>query len=342
MGPSLGAVSDVQTALRERLDLMNEHTAERLDRLNARLSQVGYAASLASKIGYKGDEENLLYRTLIGAEKPLSCTAAPVPLSSSLCQQVHFSLDQYRFWVEKMKDKPKYMRKQWEFFYIAQALFERDMLRAGRKGLGFGVGLEPLPALFASLGVEILATDQSYEHAKRAGWVRSNEHSTDLSGLNARGICTEAMFDRLVRFAEVDMNALPVDLRTRFDFCWSACALEHLGSLKHGAEFIKKSLDVLRPGGVAVHTTEFNLSSDERTIESEQLSVYRRCDIEKLAREIESEGHTVEPIDWTHGSGLAEAVVDLPPWGRGEPHLRLLLGDFECTSIALVVQRNAV
>jgi len=91
----------------------------------------------------------------------------------------------------------------------------------------------------------------------------------------------------------------------------------------------------LKPGGVAVHTTEFNLSSNERTIESDGLSVYRRVDIETLVREIEAREYTVEPIDWTQGGGLAETVVDLPPWGRGEPHVRLLLGDFECTSIGL-------
>jgi len=40
--------------------------------------------------------------------------------------------------------------------------------------------------------------------------------------------------------------------------------------------------------------------------------------------EIERAGHTIEPIDCTQGSGLAEMVVDLPPWGRGEPHVRVL------------------
>jgi SAM-dependent methyltransferase len=278
----------------------------------------------------------------VGSEKPLHNTATPVFLTSSLCQQVHFTLDQYRFWVHQIKDKPRFLRKQWEFFFIAQALFERHMLCGGRTGIGFGVGMEPLPALFASFGVQIVATDHSYESAEQAGWVKSSEHSTDLSSLNARGICTDAMFRQLVRFAEVDMNALPAHLAGQFDFCWSSCALEHLGSLKHGIEFVKNSLDVLKPGGIAVHTTEFNMSSDDRTIESQGLSVYRRRDIEQLVGEIEVAGHLVEPIDWTYGAGLAETIVDLPPWGRGEPHLRLLLGEFECTSIGLIIRRASV
>jgi SAM-dependent methyltransferase len=339
--PILTGLSDSNASLDQRLKHITQQTAERLDHLSARLAQTCYAASLATKIGHQGEYENALYRSLVGAEKPLSSTALPVPLTSSLCQQVHFCLDQYRFWIEQIRDKPRFLRKQWEFFFIAQALFERGMLQVGRRGIGFGIGSEPLPALFASFGVEVLATDQSYENAERSGWVKSDQHSTDVSGLNIRGICTAARFSKLVEFAEVDMNALPANLGGRFDFCWSACALEHLGSLKHGTEFIKRSLDVLKPGGVAIHTTEFNLSSNERTIESEGLSVYRRRDIEELVQEIETEGHTVEPIDWTHGNGLAETVVDLPPWGRGEPHVRLLLDDFECTSIGLIIRRNA-
>jgi hypothetical protein len=340
--PAVNKICDLSAIVDEHLVHIGQQAAERLDRLNVRLAETCYAASLASKIGHQGEHENALYRSLIGDDRPLSDTVVPVPLSSSLCRQIHFGLDQYRYWVLKLKDKPRFHRKQWEFFFIAQALFERGMLQPGCKGIGFGVGLEPLPALFASFGVEILATDQSYENAERAGWVKSGQHSIDISALNVRGICGESIFGELVKFAEVDMNAPPDSLYGEFDFCWSACALEHLGSLKHGMEFVKRSLDVLKPGGVAVHTTEFNLSSNERTIESDGLSVYRRGDIETLVREIEAREYTVEPIDWTQGGGLAETVVDLPPWGRGEPHVRLLLGDFECTSIGLIVRRNTV
>ena len=35
-------------------------------------------------------------------------------------------------------------RKMWEWLFIAEALRERGMLAAGRRGVGFGVGQEPL------------------------------------------------------------------------------------------------------------------------------------------------------------------------------------------------------
>ena len=47
-------------------------------------------------------------------------------------------------------------------------------------------------------------------------------------------------------------------------------------------DFVINSMRVLKPGGVAVHTTEFNLSSNDDTIEARDLCVYRRRDIELL------------------------------------------------------------
>jgi SAM-dependent methyltransferase len=340
---------DVLNSLRRKLlrpllndlqEIRGEQTSTNR-RILARLDEIALASSFASRVGFSGDHSNDLYRSLVGSERALASRPATIPLASSLCQQVYFTLDQYRYWAAAIKGRPRFMRKQWEFFFIAQTLFERGLLQPGKRGLAFGVGLEPLPALFASFGVEIVATDQSFASAEAAGWVKSSEHSTDLSGLNNRGICTDRMFSQLVSFAEVDMNAIP-DHLSGFDFCWSACSLEHLGSLRHGLDFIKNSIGTLRPGGVAVHTTEFNLSSDDATVENDNLSVYRRQDVERLTRELAEGGHSVEPVDWEVGGGFAETVVDLPPWGRGEPHLRLLLDAFACTSIGLTITRGAI
>jgi hypothetical protein len=237
-----------------------------------------------------------------------------------------------------MKIRPRFHRKWWELFYIAQTLFERGFLTAGKRGIGFGIGHEPLPALFASFGAEIVASDQSLEAAERSGWVKSGQHSHDLSALNWSGICTETMFSRLVSFREVDMNNIQSDLDEGFDFCWSSCSLEHLGSLQHGLDFIENSLRTLKSGGVAVHTTEFNLSSDVDTVESADLSIYRRCDIDEFLEKMRSCDFIVSPIDWTLGEGFAETVVDMPPWGRLEPHIRLKAGEFDVTSIGLIIQ----
>ncbi len=81
---------------------------------------------------------------------------------SCLCRQEHFALPQYAYWCKRIKEVPRWHRKQWEFVYICQALWEAGMLDAGKRGLGFGVGKEPLVALFAALGCNITATDSVF------------------------------------------------------------------------------------------------------------------------------------------------------------------------------------
>jgi hypothetical protein len=59
----------------------------------------------------------------------------------------------------------------------------------------------------------------------------------------------------------------------------SSCALEHLGTLDGGLDFIVRSAELHFPGGVAVHTTKFNVLSNNSTIEHGENVIYRRRDI---------------------------------------------------------------
>jgi SAM-dependent methyltransferase len=133
------------------------------------------------------------------------------------------------------------------------------------------------------------------------------------------------------------MNDIPADLAGRFDACWSTCSLEHLGSLQHGLDFIENSLSVLRPGGIAVHTTEFNLVSNNKTLDAPGLCVYRRRDMEALAARLIAQGHQVLPLNFHPGEEELDEVIDVPPYAL--PHLKLELQDMTCTSIGFAVRR---
>ena len=261
----------------------------------------------------------------------------PFAFGAGVCREHHFRMPLYAYWCRAIGEAAKLHRKQWEFVFICQVLHERGMLRAGRRGLGFGVGREPLTALFANLGAGVMATDLAPERATELGWAQSNQHGESLADLNQRGLCDDALFRSLVDFRFVDMNRIPGDL-AGFDFCWSACALEHLGSLAAGLDFVRNSLNALRPGGLAVHTTEFNLSSNDATLEHETLSIYRRRDIEDLIRSLEAEGHRVEPVDFQAGGDPLDQHVDLPPFVE-VPHLRLELAGYAATSIGLIIEK---
>jgi hypothetical protein len=196
-----------------------------------------------------------------------------------------------------------------------------------------------LPALFASRGCRVVATDQAPDQAAQAGWQKSDEFAESLATLEFPKICEPAAFRERVRFEVVDMNAIPRHFENQFDFIWSACCLEHLGSLEHGLRFIENSIGTLKVGGVAVHTTEFNLSSNDDTLESQGLSIYRRRDIETIADRLERVGHRVEPLDFDAGTTRLDHYIDLPPY-KSPAHLRLRLAEYNCTSFGLIVTRG--
>lgn len=265
---------------------------------------------------------------------------SPYIFNSEPCKQAHFSLPLYQYWCIKMNQAPEFKRKQWEFVYIIQCLYERGLLNAVSSGVGFGVGKEPLVSLFASKGCDVLATDISEETGRKLGWVQSDQHTGDsYDPLWIEEICSRSEFKQRVSFRHVDMNDIPDDIQS-FDFCWSACAFEHLGSIKKGLEFVEKSLRCIKPGGLAVHTSEYNLSSNENTQDDNPyLVLFRQRDYKKLFERLESAGHKVYPVSFEPGEGYVDNFVDIPPYYRKNMHLNLLIGKYVTTSFGLVIRK---
>ncbi|MFC5401655.1 SAM-dependent methyltransferase [Cohnella soli] len=258
-------------------------------------------------------------------------------LQSQLCREQDFTMPWFTHACTKLRENMRFHRKLWEWCYIYEALRERDMLLPFRKGLGFGVGKEPLAAAFAAQGTEIVATDLDVDNAKTQGWVDTNQHANTLADLNGKGLCDPHQFANLVSYETADMNRISDKFTGQFDFTWSSCSFEHLGSIELGKRFIVNQMKCLRPGGVAVHTTEFNLTSNEETLEMPILVIYRRKDIEAMADELRREGYRIT-IDYTAGAGPFESYVDLPPYNN-PVHLRLMLGQFVSTSIGLIIEK---
>ena len=125
-----------------------------------------------------------------------------------------------------------------------------------------------------------------------------------------------------------------------YDFCWSACALEHLGSIAKGCEFIKNSLKTLKSGGIAVHTTEFNLGAEDEHLDDTSSSIFSQNDILTLVQELEAQGHYVYPLDFNKGTTFVDGFVDLPPYSKGNMHLRLNIKGFTSTSIGLIIRKK--
>jgi hypothetical protein len=259
---------------------------------------------------------------------------------SQTCTASQFDEPDYDKWTDRLRVAKHRHRKQWEFVYILQALERYGMLRPGARGLGFGVGTEPLPAVMAAMGCRVVATDLAADDARSRDWSRTGQHSAGKAQLRHPEICPDDAFDAAVEYRAVDMNEIPGDLRG-FDFTWSSCSYEHLGSIRNGLDFVINSVRCLRPGGLAVHTTELNLVSNEDTIDNEGTVLFRRRDFERLAVDLVSRGNFVAQIKYDLGDAPLDAHVDVPPFADND-HLKLALGRYVSTSFGLIVRRGDV
>lgn len=272
-------------------------------------------------------------RSLLRSPAPPPTLELPVSqaVTAAQCAEGH-----YARWCEVIRERPKLHRKQWEFVYVLRALESCGLLKEGKTGLGFGVGREPLVAAIAAHGPRVLATDLPPGHPMAAGWAASGEYGGSLEALNGRGICPEALFRDRVRFAFVDMREA-AGLRGTYDFVWSSCALEHLGSPEAGLRFLRASLERLVPGGVALHTTEYNVSSDTKTVDRGPVVLYRRRDLLALASQLRMAGFEIE-LNLHTGNAPADRHVDMWPYD-GTWHLKVLHTRFATTSIGLMIRR---
>ena len=135
----------------------------------------------------------------------------------------------------------------------------------------------------------------------------------------------------------LDISKLP---KKHFDFLWSSCAIEHLGSLEDGLTFVRNSLDCIKPGGIAVHTTEYNVSSNDQTIEVGPSVIYRRKDLESLDRSLRAEGGAIENLDFEAGAEPHDIGFDYPPYyTNGRQHIKLRLDEYISTSILLIIRK---
>ena len=233
-------------------------------------------------------------------------------------------------------------RKYWEYVFIVRSLEKLNMLQPGRRGLVFAAGNEPLISYFASKGVEVMATDMFPDQDGVELWSTTGQHASAKEGLFKAGLVSREEFDRLVSFQHANMNHLPVDFYGQFDFVWSTCSVEHVGSISLGHQFALESMELLKPGGVGVHTVEFTLSSLDTTIEQGDTVLWRQADMQRLYEDFGALGYSMEAPCWNVGSHYNDLNPDQPPYkadASTDNHIKLLIGDHVSTSMGWVVQK---
>jgi SAM-dependent methyltransferase len=327
------------------LSLLNERDQPNLNALSIATRNLDILALNIKSLGYD------LARTLAAAlPDPPVTSARHVGLRSKLATQADMETDWAAHWHAELGIPRLYHRKGWEWAFVLQALHDAGLLRHGTRGLGFGCGGEPMASYLASHNIVSLITDLASEDRRVAGWTAAGQHAANLDHAYHPHLVDRTRFDRFVSFRPMDMNDIHQDL-AGFDFCWSLCAFEHLGSIEQGVHFVEESLRPLRPGGLAVHTTEFNINPRGPTINNWPTVLFQQRHIEALAQRLRNLGHHVEAVDYDPGDGLLDRFIDVPPWrdgtlelissGLGEPqHLKVAIDGFVCTSIGLIVRKS--
>lgn len=221
----------------------------------------------AIKLNIKYFGYDLLSRT--AKALPVRENLSPIKINLACKPSTQADIESYwlAVWAGELKLPVVYVRKLWEFAFVLQSIYEHGFLNANSRGLGFGCGIEPIPSYLASKGVKITITDAPPENQVSEGWAKTNQHTSNIEKALYKHLVTDEQFWPNVDFRFVDMNDISGDCRN-YDFCWSICALEHLGSIKKGMDFIENSLETLKPNGLSVHTTEFNFLHDDWTIDN--------------------------------------------------------------------------
>lgn len=310
--------------------------ANAIDPLSLNIKQSGYALARAMAAALPNPERT---------------EPRHVGLRSSLSTQAAIESDWVAHWCRELGIARVYHRKIWELCFALQAMYEGGVLRDGARGLGFGCGTEALPSYLAAHGLSVTATDLAPERSASSGWIRAGQHATAAEQAFMPHLVDRATFDRQVRMRHVDMNAIPDDL-TGFDFCWSICAFEHLGSIELGLRFVESAMNTLRPGGLAIHTTEYNIRNDGPTIDNWPSVAFQRRHFEDLARRLERAGHEVAPFDFDLGDGPLDNFIDLPPhvhelpdelarWLGVPAHLKVAMEGLVVTCAGLVIRKSA-
>jgi SAM-dependent methyltransferase len=245
---------------------------------------------------------------------------------------------------EELEEEPRLHRKQWEFAQIFRTLQARGFLNATSRGLSMGGGEERL----------------LYAVARRVGHLTV----TDLYGAGSTWDCAQADDpDRSLKAAApfpVDpshFTARRMDMRVlefedaSFDFCYSSCAIEHIGDDEDFLTHLEEVRRVLKDDGIYVLTTEFHYGED--VIPAPHNYYFSSGFLHELVRAaglvtFGGVDGTVSPHVFNRPvpanlsdlcADPGDAVTDLLL--KSAPHVQLLTGGLPFSSLSLVLAKPA-
>lgn len=148
-----------------------------------------------------------------------------------------------------LEEMPRFHRKQWEFTMIVHVLRSLGKLREDSVGLSMGGGKERVAYALARHVRQLVVTDL-YEN--KTSWECARTDNPDEFIRRNKPFPVD---DAKLMALRMDMRDLQFPDRT-FDFCYSTCAVEHIGTESDFLAHFNEVARVLKDDGVYVFTTE--------------------------------------------------------------------------------------
>ena len=152
---------------------------------------------------------------------------------------------------EELEELPRFHRKQWEFALILRALAELGLLSDDRVGLSMGGGRERLLYAVARRVGRLVVTDL---YDPKTTWESARTGDPGRFVMEGKPFPVD---DARLTALRMDMRSLDFPDEC-FDFCYSACAIEHIGVREDFLRHLNEAYRVLKDRGVYVLTTEFH------------------------------------------------------------------------------------
>jgi SAM-dependent methyltransferase len=243
----------------------------------------------------------------------------------------------------ELQESARLHRKQWEFAMIFLTLQKLDLLKSDKIGLSLGGGNERVLYSIAKHIKKLYVTDL-YDDNTSWDCARTSDPNEFIKASMPFPIDVEK-----IQAIRMDMRNLDFGDNS-FDFCYSSCAIEHIGKDEDFIQHFNEVNRVLKEGGVYVLTTE--LQFGDETIRDQNNYIFSREHLSSLISE--------SNLDFLYdvNVGLSENEINHPfPSNitntafHGDnsmnqkllkyfPHLILLRGDVPFTSVLLVLKKS--
>lgn len=245
---------------------------------------------------------------------------------------------------DELEETPRFHRKQWEFAQIFRSLEVHGCLGARARGLSMGGGHERLLYAVVRRAGSLTVTDL---YGADSAWPGAQTGDPDASVKSAAPFPIDR--ERLT-VRRMDMRTLEFP-DASFDFCYSSCAIEHIGERDDFLRHLREVNRVLTPDGLYVLTTEFHYGDD--SIPVPHNFYFSEGDLDDLIREAgmavagEADGtlraHRVNrPLPSNVRDLCADPLEGVTARALDAlPHVQLLTGGSPFTSLAVILRRRS-